>query len=69
MESDFVSALIYFKDNEKEKENVIIKLNDEVDFRNDDEIFFYCKGGIDEVKSLMEENNGEDFVIIDWCYI
>lgn len=29
----------------------------------DNEIFFYCNG-MEELKSLMKEDNGEDFVVV-----
>ena len=31
----------------------------------DDEVFFYCEGGEEELKSLMG-NSGEDFVVVSY---
>lgn len=75
MKTNYVIAKIYFKDCDIEDiyspieyENVIIKLNEKVEKRSKDEkIFFYCNGE-EELQRLMQKNNGEDFVVVDWEY-
>ena len=45
-------------------ETMVFKLSTKVVDSEDNEIFFYCNGA-DELKSLCEKDNGEDFQIVD----
>lgn len=46
-------------------EPVLIKLSLDYVPEEDDYVFFYCNG-IEELKNLMKEDNGEDFVVLDY---
>lgn len=68
-EPKFTDVAIRFR-NEDSAMDVVIKLEDSTEEEqngggDDDEIFFYC-GSIDGLLKLCEEDNGEDFVIIDF---
>ena len=57
-------CLIRFIDDNSEN-TVIIKDSLDVIDNEDDDIFFYCNSEKD-IKSLMFEDNGEDFVVIGY---
>lgn len=67
-------AIIQWKDTQDESEVYISfgtwdenHLDGEYDSlgNRDDEVFFYCEGGEEELKSLVG-NNGEDFVVLSY---
>lgn len=62
-EPNCVSCQIVWKDTQR-TENVIIKLT--IDTGEEDNVFFYCNHGIDELKELVR-NGAEEFYII-WIY-
>lgn len=66
MKTNYVQAHIRWKDDGSEGD-VTIKLScDYIEgSKEDDLIFFFCNGE-HEVKQLMKENNGEDFVVLDY---
>ena len=49
---------------ETEKEEMIIKLSNDIDERDDEKVFFNVDG-LDGLRKLMSPNNGEDFKIVD----
>jgi hypothetical protein len=61
----YVQATIRWKDTGA-NEDVIIKLSCGYTPKEDDLIFFFCNG-IHEVNALMDEDNGQDFVVLDYA--
>ncbi len=49
---------------ETEKEEMIIKLSNDIDERDDEKVFFNVDG-LDGLRKLMSPDNGEDFKIVD----
>ena len=71
VEPKYADVVVRF-DGEDENENQVIRILDEDEkgadtesFFDDDEIFFYVQN-FDELISLCDQNNGEDFVIVDY---
>ena len=71
VEPKYADVVVRF-DGEYENENQVIRILDENEkgtdtesFFDDDEIFFYVQN-FDELISLCDQNNGEDFVIVDY---
>ena len=71
VEPKYADVLVKFK-GENETENQTIRILDESEqgadtesFFDDDKIFFYVQN-FDELLSLCENNNGEDFVVVDY---
>ena len=69
IENKYINGTIKWKDS-GEEERVVIKLSCdyEENSKEDEQIFFYCDGE-EELRSLMEENNGEDFVLLNYNII
>lgn len=66
---DYVSAHIHWKENYGGgEEDVLIKLSCGYNDGEDDNVFFFANG-VEELKSLMKEDNGEDFYISDYHFI
>ena len=63
---EYVEVIAHFKDDEDYQFETIIKIGNRKDNQgvSDDNIFYYCKNS-DEFKSLLKDNNGEDFIIDD----
>lgn len=59
----YAEVTIRWKDDGTEKED-IIKLSDDIDERDDDKVFFNVTG-LNDLKSLINPDNGEDFYIFD----
>jgi hypothetical protein len=59
----YVEAQIQWKD-DKNTAEVLFKLNDEYDEKDDEEVFFSCHG-IEDFMSTLEDECGEDFIITD----
>ena len=72
VEPKYADVVVRFN-GESTNENQVIRILDEDEngevntesFFNDDEIFFYVED-FDELISLCEPNNGEDFVVVDY---
>ena len=71
VEPKYADVIVRF-DGEKQNENQVIRILDEDEkgadtesFLDDDEIFFYVQN-FDELITLCDPNNGEDFVIVDY---
>ena len=64
---NYALANVRFKESGWEEE-MVIKLSLDHTPKEDREIFFYCHG-IEELKNLMREDNGEDFVVLDYTPI
>ena len=58
-----IDAVIRWKD-EEEPENVVIAMHPD-DGESDDGVFFYCES-VDELRELLNPDNGEDFVVIEF---
>lgn len=63
----YAECTVRFKD-DSSTNKFLIKLSrlDEAPRPYDDRFFFYCERGLSELKDLMKEDNGEDFVILDY---
>ena len=59
----YAEVTIRWKDDGTEQEH-IIKLSDDIDERDDDKVFFNVTG-LNDLKSLINPDNGEDFYIVD----
>ena len=59
----YAEVTIRWKDDGTEQED-IIKLSDDIDERDDDKVFFNVTG-LNDLKSLINPDNGEDFYIFD----
>ena len=59
----YAEVTIRWKDDGTEQED-IIKLSDDIDERDDDKVFFNVTG-LNDLKELVNPNNGEDFYIVD----
>jgi hypothetical protein len=59
----YAEVTIRWKDDGTEQED-IIKLSDDIDERDDDKVFFNVTG-LNDLKSLINPDNGEDFYIVD----
>lgn len=57
----YFDGKIVWKDDNK-SERVIIKLGDYIDDEEDTQIFYYVKS-LQEINSLLDENNNEEFYI------
>ena len=69
VEPKYTDVTIRFN-GEDRTEDVVIKLNPSTEEEqngegDDNEIFFYCNG-IDGLLDLCENDNGEDFVVVDF---
>ena len=60
----YAIVTVKFRDDGTIHENEVIKLTPTVN-ADDDEIFYYVNG-VEELVSLIESNNGEDFTITDF---
>ena len=59
----YAEVTIRWKDDGTEQED-IIKLSDDIDERDDDKVFFNVTG-LNDLKGLINPDNGEDFYIVD----
>lgn len=57
----YVEAQIQWKD-DKSLAEVLFKLNDEYDEKDDEEVFFSCHG-IQDFMGMLEDERGEDFIV------
>jgi hypothetical protein len=64
--TNYVLAHIHWKDTNAE-EDVIIKLSCDYTPEEDEQIFFFCNG-VEDLRGLMEEDNGQEFYVTDWSY-
>ena len=62
-EPKYAEVTIRFKDDDV-RQNVIIQLDHGADPKIDDNIFFYC-GGLNDLIGMTDEENAEDFVLVD----
>jgi len=65
-EYGYASTRIRFKEDGGEC-SVRIKLSQDYDEAEDGDTFFFCSGW-HHLAGLMDPDNGEDFVVLDWCW-
>lgn len=60
----FAKCKIQYLDTPNETQDEIIKMSGDYDKNGDDDIFFYCTGGLFELK-LIAEKGSVDFKVVD----